>query len=75
MHLYTKFGCKKLINSRDVEETVVGFFRLWPCTVTLTLKIGTRAFHMTLRVTMMHHHTKLGCTQFSGSEDIFETTV
>ena len=28
-----------------------------------------------LRVMMMHHHTKFGCIQFSGSEDIFPIKV
>ena len=44
-------------------------------TLTLTLKIGTQPFCMTLWVMMMHHHTKFGCIQFSGSQDIFRTKV
>ena len=40
-----------------MEETV-NFFKIRPCTVTLTLKIRTHPFRMTLQVMMMHHHTK-----------------
>ena len=43
--------------------------------VTLTLKIGTQRFHMTLWAMTMRHHTKFGCIQFSGLEDIFQTKV
>ena len=32
-------------------------------------------FCTALRVMMMHHHTKFGCIQFSGLEDIFRAKV
>ena len=52
-------------------------FEDWPCTVTLPLKIATQPFRMALWVMMMRHlhHTKFGCIQFIGSEDIFRTKV
>ena len=43
--------------------------------VTLTLKIETQPFHMTLPGVTMDTITKYGCIQFSGSEDLFRTKV
>ena len=72
-HHYTKFGCKGLTNSRDMEESY--FWGIWPHSVTLTLKIGTQPFPMTLQVMMMHQHTKLHQERLSGSEDIVWTNI
>ena len=41
-----KCSCKRFTNSRCIEETVI-LFRIWPRTVTLTLKIGSQPFRMT----------------------------
>ena len=70
----TKFGCKRFKRLRRYGRKSY-FLRIWAHTVTLTLKMGTQPFCMTLRVMMMHHHIKFGCIQFSGSEDIFQTVV
>ena len=51
------------------------FLRIWPHPVTLTLKIGTQPFCMTLRVMMMHHHTKFGYILLRGSDNILRTKV
>ena len=44
MHHYTKFACKRFRTSGGY------FLRIWSHTVTLTLKIGTLTFRMTLQV-------------------------
>ena len=53
----------------DMEESY--FLRILARTVTLIVKIGIQ----TNQVMMLHHHSKFGCIQFSGSEDIFQTKV
>ena len=44
---------------------------IWARTMTLTLQLGTKPFRKTLRILMMHHHTKFACIQFSSSKAIF----
>ena len=73
IHHCTPFGYKMFKSSGDVEKKNL-FFRIRARTVTLILKTGTQPFRMTLRVMMMHHHSKHGCIPFSDSEDIFLPT-
>ena len=75
MHHYTKFGCKSYRTSGDMEKS--NFLTIWACTVTLTLKIGTQTFGITLQVVMMqlHEHAKFHTERFNGSEDIVRTNI
>ena len=74
MHHYSKFDCNGLRIASDMEETVI-VLRMSVRIVTLTFKIRIQPFRMTLRVMMMHHHTKFVCVQFSHPEDIFRAEV
>ena len=40
------------------RQSVQLFLRISACTVTLTLRIATKSFQMTLQVMMIHQHTK-----------------
>ena len=72
---YTKSGCNRKAlrrafgNSGDMEETVI-LLRIWPRTVTLTLKRGTQPYRTTLRVMMVHNNTKFHEEGLSGWEDV-----
>ena len=65
MHHITKFGGKRFSVSEDMEQTVILTKIIETLTVSLTLKTATLTFCMTLRVMMMHHHTKFCCISSS----------
>ena len=52
---YAMFSCK----SSGYNWNKRLFLRIWACTVTLTLRIGTQTFCMTLQVMMIHQYIKI----------------
>ena len=72
MH-YTEFDCKRLrISERKKNIKTIEAFTLH---CDLDLEDSNQPFRTTLRVMVMHNHTKVDCIQSSGSEDIFWTKV
>ena len=57
MYYQTKFGSKRISSSKDTVE-IVSFFIIRALAVTLTWKITSHSFCMTLWLMMMHHNTK-----------------
>ena len=71
MHQHTKVGCRRVTSSEGMGA--VSFWGFWRFTLTLTLKVPSQPFSMTLAFMMMCHHSKFGRKRFSGSKDIMQT--
>ena len=68
----TKFGCKRIISSEDrveLESKKQSYFDFINIHCDLDLEDRNRTFHSTLHLMMMHHNTKFGYKQLSGSEE------
>ena len=68
----TKFGCKRIISSEDrveLESKKQSYFDSINIHCDLDLEDHNRTFHSTLHLMMMHHNTKFGYKQLSGSEE------
>ena len=71
---YTKGWLQKVKKFKRYGRNIY-FFRIWPRTVTLTLKRGSQPFRMTLRVMIIHNHTKFHEERLSSWEDIVRTNI
>ena len=65
-HCKTKLGCKRLISSEDIAETVI--FWLYKPHSDFNLEDS-----VTIWLMMKHNHTKFGYKKLSSSDNIFWT--
>ena len=68
----TKLGCKRIISSEaivELESKKQSYFDSINIHWDLDLEDGNRTFHSTLHLMMMHHNTKFGYKQMSGSKE------
>ena len=69
----TIFFCCKYIHlciNRNCHILII-----WVLAMTLTLKVKSQFFHMTLLLMIIHYHTKFGSKMFCSSEDTVLTNI